>query len=371
MSNVELARAVGLSPSPCLARVRALEQAGFISRYVSLLDALKVGLKVSVFIQVALERQVEKALEVFENAILERPEVMECYLMTGEADYLLRVVVPDIQALEEFILRFLSRVPGVGNIKSSFALKQVKYRCERHHGHASEKTGQGASCPRSAPQTEPVVMSNLDTELAEGDRSKTGWPASVCVYCGSSSGDLSDYATAARELGMLLAKRNIRLVFGGGSVGLMGVLADAVLEAGGKVTGVIPNGLRTRELAHEGVTEMIAVDSMHARKQRMVDLADAFIALPGGIGTLDELFETWTWLQLGIHAKPVGLLNVAGYYDPLLAFLQQMSDRQFMSEKHLACLSIETDADRLLEQLNSFRTPGDGKWVTDTRSLQP
>lgn len=214
-------------------------------------------------------------------------------------------------------------------------------------------------------------MSNLDTELAEGDRSKTGWPASVCVYCGSSSGDLSDYATAARELGTLLAKRSIRLVFGGGSVGLMGVLADAVLEAGGKVTGVIPNGLRTRELAHEGITEMIAVDSMHARKQRMVDLADAFIALPGGIGTLDELFETWTWLQLGIHAKPVGLLNAAGYYDPLLAFLQQMSDRQFMSEKHLACLSIETDADRLLEQLNSFRTPGDGKWLNDTRSLQP
>ncbi|UCH47019.1 MAG: Lrp/AsnC family transcriptional regulator [Betaproteobacteria bacterium] len=128
MSNVELARAVGLSPSPCLARVRALEGAGYISRYVSLLDALKVGLKVSVFIQVALEKQVEKALEVFENAILERPEVMECYLMTGEADYLLRVVVPDIQALEEFILHFLSRVPGVGNIKSSFALKQVKYQ---------------------------------------------------------------------------------------------------------------------------------------------------------------------------------------------------------------------------------------------------
>lgn len=128
LSNVELARSVGLSPSPCLARVRALEQAGYISRYVSLLDALKVGLKVSVFIQVALEKQVEKALEIFENAILERPEVMECYLMTGEADYLLRVVVPDIQALEEFILHFLSRVPGVGNIKSSFALKQIKYQ---------------------------------------------------------------------------------------------------------------------------------------------------------------------------------------------------------------------------------------------------
>ncbi|HWQ37284.1 MAG TPA: Lrp/AsnC family transcriptional regulator [Burkholderiales bacterium] len=128
MSNVALARAVGLSPSPCLARVRALERAGYIGRYVTLLDPHKVGLKVSVFIQVALEKQIEPALEVFEKAIRERPEVMECYLMTGEADYLLRVVVPDLQALEHFILNFLSRVPGVGNIKSSFALKQVKYQ---------------------------------------------------------------------------------------------------------------------------------------------------------------------------------------------------------------------------------------------------
>jgi DNA-binding Lrp family transcriptional regulator len=128
MSNVELARAVGLSPSPCLNRVRALEEAGYISRYVTLLDALRVGLKVSVFIQVTLERQVETALERFESAIRARPEVMECYLMTGDADYLIRVVVPDIQQLEEFILKFLTKLPGVGNIKSSFALKQVKYQ---------------------------------------------------------------------------------------------------------------------------------------------------------------------------------------------------------------------------------------------------
>jgi len=128
MSNVELANAVGLSPSPCLNRVRALEEAGYISRYVTLLDAVLVGLKVSVFIQVTLERQIEPALETFEKAIRGRPEVMECYLMTGDADYLLRVVVPDIQVLEHFILNFLSRVPGVGNIKSSFALKQVKYQ---------------------------------------------------------------------------------------------------------------------------------------------------------------------------------------------------------------------------------------------------
>ncbi len=128
LANVELAKAVGLSPSPCLNRVRALEDAGYISRYVTLLDALRIGLKVSVFIQVTLERQVETALERFENAIRDRPEVMECYLMTGDADYLIRVVVADIQLLEEFILKFLTKLPGVGNIKSSFALKQVKYQ---------------------------------------------------------------------------------------------------------------------------------------------------------------------------------------------------------------------------------------------------
>jgi Lrp/AsnC family leucine-responsive transcriptional regulator len=128
MPNVELARLVGLSPSPCLHRVRTLEQGGYISRYVTLLDALRIGLKVSVFIQVTLERQIESALERFENAIRSRPEVMECYLMTGDADYLIRVVVADIQVLEEFILKFLTKLPGVGNIKSSFALKQVKYQ---------------------------------------------------------------------------------------------------------------------------------------------------------------------------------------------------------------------------------------------------
>jgi DNA-binding Lrp family transcriptional regulator len=128
LTNVELARLVHLSPSPCLARVRALESAGLIAGHVTLLNALKLGLKVSVFISVSLERQVEKALETFEQAIRGRPEVMECYLMTGDADYLLRVVVPDVQALERFILDFLTRVPGVGKIRSSFALKQVKYQ---------------------------------------------------------------------------------------------------------------------------------------------------------------------------------------------------------------------------------------------------
>jgi Lrp/AsnC family transcriptional regulator, leucine-responsive regulatory protein len=128
LTNVELARAVNLSPSPCLARVRALEQDGFISRYVTVLDPLKLGLQLSVFIRVRLERQIEPSLEAFEKAMLDRPEVMECYLMTGDADYLLRVVVPDMQALQDFIVNFLSRVPGVGNIQSSFSLKQVKYQ---------------------------------------------------------------------------------------------------------------------------------------------------------------------------------------------------------------------------------------------------
>jgi Lrp/AsnC family transcriptional regulator, leucine-responsive regulatory protein len=140
VSNVELAKAIGLSPSPCLNRVRALEEAGYISRYVTLLDALRVGLKVSVFIQVTLERQIESALERFENAIRSRPEVMECYLMTGDADYLIRVVVADIQVLEEFILKFLTKLPGVGNIKSSFALKQVKYQTALPLPVAAQKT---------------------------------------------------------------------------------------------------------------------------------------------------------------------------------------------------------------------------------------
>jgi Lrp/AsnC family leucine-responsive transcriptional regulator len=128
ISNVDLARAVNLSPSPCLARVRALEEAGYVKRYVTLLDPKRLGLTVSVLVQVTLEKQIEPALETFEKAVRERPEVMECYLMTGDADYLLRVLVPDVPAFERFILQFLSRVPGVGNIKSSFALKQVKYQ---------------------------------------------------------------------------------------------------------------------------------------------------------------------------------------------------------------------------------------------------
>jgi uncharacterized protein (TIGR00730 family) len=193
----------------------------------------------------------------------------------------------------------------------------------------------------------------------------------VCVYCGSNPGARRDYARAARLVGETLAKRGVAAVFGGGSVGLMGVVADAVLNAGGQAIGIIPNGLRTSELAHEGVTSLITVHSMHERKQCMVDMADAFIALPGGIGTMDELFETWTWLQLGIHSKPVGLLNVSGYYDGLLAFLTHMSHERFLRENDLSALIVDEDIERLLDRLAAFQPPAGRKWTAQEAPLEP
>ncbi|MGH8676929.1 MAG: TIGR00730 family Rossman fold protein [Burkholderiales bacterium] len=194
---------------------------------------------------------------------------------------------------------------------------------------------------------------------------------SVCVYCGSSVGAKREYAEAARGVGRLLAERGITLVYGGGSIGLMGVLADAALGAGGKVVGVIPQGLRTRELAHEGLSELITVESMHARKQTMVDRSDAFIALPGGIGTLDELFETFTWLQLGIHDKPVGILNAAGYYLPLIELIRNMAAERFLKQEHFDCLLIDDDIERLVDRLQSFSALGQGKWVQAPQRLEP
>jgi len=193
----------------------------------------------------------------------------------------------------------------------------------------------------------------------------------VCVYCGSNPGARREYAEAARLVGRTLAERGIGLVFGGGSVGLMGVVADAVLAAGGEAIGIIPKGLRASELAHEGVSRLITLDSMHQRKQRMVDIADAFIALPGGIGTMDELFETWTWLQLGIHSKPVGLLNVAGYYDGLVAFLGHMRDERFLRDMDYQSLIVDDLFERLLDRLAAFRPPDGRKWTVQEVPLEP
>lgn len=176
---------------------------------------------------------------------------------------------------------------------------------------------------------------------------------SLCVYCGSSTGRHPGFTAAARDLGRLLATRDITLVYGGGQVGLMGELASAALAAGGRVIGVIPGALVERELALRGVTELHVTTTMHERKARMLELADAFIALPGGIGTLDELFEIWTWANLGFHVKPFGMLNVDGFFDPLLAFLDRTVDAGYLGPGARAMLRVEATATALLPRLEA------------------
>jgi len=173
----------------------------------------------------------------------------------------------------------------------------------------------------------------------------------ICVFCGSRMGASAVYREAARDFGARLAERGLGLVYGGGRVGLMGVLADAVLAGGGHAWGVIPRALADREVAHGSLTELELVTSMHERKARMADLADAFVALPGGLGTLDEWFEIWTWAQLGIHHKPLGLLNIEGYFDPLLAFLDRAVAEGFVHPEHRAMAAVDDDPARLLDRM--------------------
>lgn len=174
---------------------------------------------------------------------------------------------------------------------------------------------------------------------------------SICVYCGSRHGEPPAYTEAAHALGRAIGARGLRLVYGGGNVGLMGEVADAALAAGAPVLGVIPRALLEREIAHHGLTELRVVETMHQRKQLMAEQSDAFIALPGGIGTLEELFEIWTWRQLGYHDQPIGLLNIGGYYDALLKFLDRSVEEGFVSAEVRSLLQIDTDATRLLEAL--------------------
>jgi len=185
----------------------------------------------------------------------------------------------------------------------------------------------------------------------------------LCLYCGSSPGNHPAYQQAARDFGETLARRNIKLVFGGGSVGLMGIAADACLAAGGKVIGVIPQLLMEKEVGHAGLTELHVVADMHQRKALMTELADGFIALPGGYGTLDELFEALTWLQLNYHHKPVGLLNVAGFFDHLIAFVDHARDEKFLREMHRDALNVDADLDCLIEKLRTSEVPDTGKWL--------
>ena len=186
----------------------------------------------------------------------------------------------------------------------------------------------------------------------------------VCIFCGSRPGGAAQYAVAARTFGTALAGRGLGLVYGGGHVGLMGILADAVLAGGQPVIGVIPRSLADKELAHRGLTELIVVETMHDRKAIMADRADAFVALPGGYGTGDELFEILTWAQLGLHQKPAGLLNTAAFFDPLLAWLDHMVREDFLKPVHRRIVRVADDGEGLLDLLvNAPPLPQTAKWL--------
>jgi hypothetical protein len=185
----------------------------------------------------------------------------------------------------------------------------------------------------------------------------------ICVFCGSSPGGRPAYREATVELARLLVSEGIGVVYGGGRVGLMGALADAVLAEGGEITGVIPRSLVNREIGHCSVADMHIVGSMHERKATMADLSDGFVALPGGAGTLEEFFEIWTWAQLGHHRKPVGLLNSGGFFDRLLAFLDHVETERFMRREHLDMLLVDSDPGRLLDSCDGYQPPVVEKWI--------
>ncbi|MFQ5650192.1 MAG: TIGR00730 family Rossman fold protein [bacterium] len=185
----------------------------------------------------------------------------------------------------------------------------------------------------------------------------------ICVYCGSSPGARPDYRAEAENLGQLLARRKIGLVYGGSNVGIMGMLADSVLASGGHVTGVIPKFLVDKEVAHPALSDQRIVDSMHERKMLMADLADGFIALPGGLGTLEEFFEALAWSQLGLHRKPCGLLNVTDYFTHLIRFLDHAVEQRFLAQAHRAMVLVAEGAETLLQKLISYQPPLIEKWL--------
>ena len=190
---------------------------------------------------------------------------------------------------------------------------------------------------------------------------------SLCLFCGASPGADPANRDAAASFGTTLAQQNIRLIYGGGSVGLMGVAADACLAAGGEVVGVIPRMLMEKEVGHAGVTQMYVVETMHERKALMTELSDGFIALPGGYGTLDELFESLTWLQLAYHTKPIGLLNVNQFFDGLITFLDHATDERFLRDLHRQSLQVDTNLETLLNKLRQAEAPDTGKWLDQAK----
>lgn len=186
----------------------------------------------------------------------------------------------------------------------------------------------------------------------------------ITVFCGSSAGADEIYKSQATVLGQTLAKHNIELVYGGANVGLMGAVANGVLNNGGKVIGVLPNFLKSKEIAHDHLTQLILVETMHERKTKMNELRDGVIALAGGFGTLEELFEMLTWAQLGLHKKPIAILNTNGFYDPLIALIQTMVDKGFLKEVNQQMLLVSNDIDELLDKMQGYVAPAVGKWIT-------
>lgn len=190
----------------------------------------------------------------------------------------------------------------------------------------------------------------------------------IAVFCGSSNGASDLYIQGAKDLGKELAKRNISLVYGGASVGVMGAVANAVLEAGGHVIGVMPTFLEEREISHKNLSELIVVESMHERKAKMAELVDGFITLPGGPGTLEEFFEIFTWAQLGLHQKPCGLLNINDYYTPLISLFNHMTEEQFLQEKYRSMALVDTEPQGLLDQFNTYQPPSVKTYITKAQS---
>lgn len=191
---------------------------------------------------------------------------------------------------------------------------------------------------------------------------------SIAVFCGSSAGASSIYKESAVKLGHVLAKRRITLIYGGANVGLMGAVADAVLEQGGQVTGILPFFLQDREIAHKGLTELIMVDSMHERKAKMAEMADGFIALPGGPGTMEEFFEIFTWGQLGLHNKPCGFLNINQYFDPIVSMFDVMQREQFMQPKYRTMVITDHTPEGILKQFSNYIAPSVKTYLTDQRT---
>lgn len=190
----------------------------------------------------------------------------------------------------------------------------------------------------------------------------------ICVFCGSSEGNDMTIIEAGRQLGKTFAERDITLVYGAGKIGIMGIIAESALANNGKVVGIIPNFLKLKEVVHLGLTELISTENMHERKLKMQEASDAFIALPGGMGTLEELFEIITWLQLGLHQKPIGLLNVNGFYDPLIHMLETMVRKGFLSMDNYELLLIDTHLERLLDKMHEFKRPDVPKWLNSDRT---